>query len=210
MFNLRGQIQKPGKFRATQLKQMDWRVIFVCAVAWHVSLVSQSYATGGVNTSLSTAQSNLSLCFTCNGERCQDVKKIFNSMRDDKIWTQSTATSALLGCSLTSSPFAGKCVPCVEDRKVYIVCLDMPKDLKLDLEDGDGNSFSYTEATCPRLTASRAVGHAGHNSNFSVCEFPSGVRGLAGHGGAMISIGMLAAAVIFVAYYRSQTKSSIV
>lgn len=68
-------------------------------------------------------------------------------MRDDKIWTQSTATSALLGCSLTSSPFAGKCVPCVEDRKVYIVCLDMPKDLKLDLEDGDGNSFSYTEAS---------------------------------------------------------------
>lgn len=38
-------------------------------------------------------------------------------------------------------------VPCVEDRKVYIVCLDMPKDLKLDLEDGDGNSFSYTEAS---------------------------------------------------------------
>lgn len=75
------------------------------------------------------------------------MKKIFNSMRDDKIWTQSTATSALLGCSLTSSPFAGKCVPCVEDRKVYIVCLDMPKDLKLDLEDGDGNSFYYTEAS---------------------------------------------------------------
>ncbi|KAM9427726.1 uncharacterized protein ACWYII_019156 isoform 2-T8 [Salvelinus alpinus] len=144
---------------------------------------------GGVNTSLSTAQSNLSLCFICKGERCHDVKKIFNSMTNDKLCTQSTAMPSLLGCSLTSCPSSGKCVPCVEDRKVYIVCLDMPKDLKLDLEDDDGNSFSNTEATCPRLKEAGPVGQAGHNS---------GVRGLAGHRGEMIGIGMLAAAFIFV------------
>ncbi|XP_064861772.1 uncharacterized protein LOC135563029 isoform X3 [Oncorhynchus nerka] len=76
----------PESFQATQLEQMDWRVPFLCAVA---CLVSQFNATGGVNTSLSTAQSNLSLCFICMTERCQDVTKIFNSMSDDKLWMQA-------------------------------------------------------------------------------------------------------------------------
>ncbi|XP_064861771.1 uncharacterized protein LOC135563029 isoform X2 [Oncorhynchus nerka] len=152
----------PESFQATQLEQMDWRVPFLCAVA---CLVSQFNATGGVNTSLSTAQSNLSLCFICMTERCQDVTKIFNSMSDDKLWMQGTETSALLGCSLTSSPSSGKCVPCFEDCKVYIVCLDMPKDLKLDLEWGSVSIFlSNTEATCPRLKEAGPVGQAGHNN----------------------------------------------
>ncbi|XP_041752953.1 uncharacterized protein LOC121581521 isoform X2 [Coregonus clupeaformis] len=177
IFNLRGQIGTPETFQAIQIKEMD--------------LITQN---------------DLSLCLTCNDERCPAMKTIYDSMTNDKLWTQSTAMSALLDCSLTSFPSSGKCVPCVEDRKVNIVCPGMPKDLKLDLEDGKGHSFSNTEATCPRLKAAGPVGQAGHNSGdgglagrpdtHASTLIPDGTGGI--YKGATTAIVMSAAAFIFL------------
>ncbi|KAL1007787.1 hypothetical protein UPYG_G00091590 [Umbra pygmaea] len=84
-------------------------------------------------------------CFTC--DKGLRLDSIVNSVTDDPLWERSPVVSHLLECSITSPPPAGKCVPCVNHEKVYIVSVDLPVDWKLDLEDSEGNYLSYTEAS---------------------------------------------------------------